>query len=142
MIIKVWCQMAEILLFLRILAVCSTTRNSRTPFRLTTRSVCLPWSRRAELEELGRSVPDPTSEVDIWEDWMRMVLLLRMPKSPRISTPCLIGKGLYCKGRSAPEIGPDRYVRSPYFLTHNSPLPVKSLLTVANAVNDTSIDSL
>jgi hypothetical protein len=36
-----------------------------------TRSVCLSWSGRAEFEEVGRSVPDSASEVDIWEGWMK-----------------------------------------------------------------------
>jgi hypothetical protein len=102
----------EVTLFLRTLAVCSTTRNSRTPFRPTTRSVCLSRSGRAEFEELGRSVPDSTSEADIWEDCMkegkRTALQLGMPKSPRIPTTCLIGKDLCYKRRSTREIGPDR----------------------------------
>ena len=50
--------------------------------------------------------------LDIWEGYVkggkRTALLLRMPKPPRISTTCLIGKGLYYKGRSSREIEPDR----------------------------------
>ena len=72
----------------------------------------VPVSDTFSVSFLVRSVPDSTSEVDIWDGWMkeekRTVLLLRMSKPPRISTICLIGKGLYCKERSAREIGPDR----------------------------------
>ena len=58
-------------------------------------------------------MPDLTSEVDIWEDCMkeekRTAPLLRMPKSPSNLLPLvLIRKDLYCKGRSAREVGPDR----------------------------------